>query len=450
MLDLGCGTGVDLVRFARGKARVVGVDLSDSAIRLARQNVAHHSFSAGLLVADGERLPFPDNHFDYVFAHGVVQYTANGRRLVDEVRRVLKPGGEAVFQGYNRISWLNALSKLMKVDLEHEGAPVLHKYSPEEFRRTVDGFSRRAARLRALPGQEPAARRLEGRRVQHVLRRRLQRAAAAAGSNATAGTCSRSAGSNGRMLAVHQGARLRQRLPLRRCPAIEAADLAAAARRLCDRHRGVGADGLIVYTPTPLGASMKLLNADGSPAELSGNGLRGLAAILMRARDAQGTTVNPVVEIETTAGVRLLTLERREGARYVFAAEMGAPADVHEETIDAGGRTPDGVDPVDGQPAVRRPRSAAGRRAVRAAGAGAGAPPALSRLARTSSSPSSSGPTACAFASGSAASVRPSRPAPDRAPRPSPRRRTAARSARRGHRARRLADRRVDSPTASC
>src|SRR4029453_4115685 len=124
--------------------------------------------------------------------------------------------------------------------------------------------------------------------------------------------------------------------------AIEAADLPATACRLCDRHRGIGADGLIVYAPTPLGASMKLLNADGSPAELSGNGLRGLAAILMRARDAQGTTVNPVVEIETTAGVRLLTLERREGARYVFAAEMGAPADGHEETIDAGGGTPQG------------------------------------------------------------------------------------------------------------
>ena len=64
--------------------------------------------------------------------------------------------------------------------------------------------------------------------------------------------------------------------------ALETADLPAAARRLCDRHRGVGGDGLIMYTPTPLGASMKLLNADGSPAELSGNGLRGLAAILKK------------------------------------------------------------------------------------------------------------------------------------------------------------------------
>jgi SAM-dependent methyltransferase len=141
VLEVGCGAGVDLVRFARGGARVTGVDLADSAIRLARQNVAHQSLAARLLVADGERLPFPDSQFDFVFAHGVVQYTADGRQLAQEVRRVLKPGGEAVFQVYNRVSWLNALSKLMKVDLEHEDAPVLRKYSASEFLDTVGGFS---------------------------------------------------------------------------------------------------------------------------------------------------------------------------------------------------------------------------------------------------------------------------------------------------------------------
>ena len=83
-------------------------------------------------MADGEHLPFPTRSFDLVFAHGVVQYTAEPR-LVAECRRVLKPGGEAIFQVYNRISWLNALSKLMKVDLEHEDAPVLSKLSIPEF-----------------------------------------------------------------------------------------------------------------------------------------------------------------------------------------------------------------------------------------------------------------------------------------------------------------------------
>jgi hypothetical protein len=53
---------------------------------------------------------------------------------------VLKPGGEAIFQVYNRISWLHALSKLMKVPLEHEDAPVLRRYSAAEFRALLTDF----------------------------------------------------------------------------------------------------------------------------------------------------------------------------------------------------------------------------------------------------------------------------------------------------------------------
>ena len=140
VLEVGCGAGVDLARFAKGGAEVTGVDLAPSAIALARANFEQQGLQGRLEVADGERLPFPDNSFDMIFAHGVVQYTANPRQLVAECRRVLKPGGEAVFQVYNRISWLNALSKLMKVGLEHDDAPVLLKFSIGEFRRLVDGF----------------------------------------------------------------------------------------------------------------------------------------------------------------------------------------------------------------------------------------------------------------------------------------------------------------------
>src|SRR5260221_245136 len=54
------------------------------------------------------------------------------------------------------------------------------------------------------------------------------------------------------------------------------------AQEICDRHTGVGADGLIIYEPTPAGASMRLFNADGSRAEVSGNGVRALGALLLR------------------------------------------------------------------------------------------------------------------------------------------------------------------------
>src|SRR5207237_1906856 len=128
VLDVGCGAGTDLARFAKSGAIVTGVDLSSSAIALAKQNFAQQGLPADLREADGERLPFPDNTFDLVYAHGVVQYTAHDRELVEECRRVVGPGGAAIFQVYNRVSWLNALSKVMKVPLEHCDAAVLRKY----------------------------------------------------------------------------------------------------------------------------------------------------------------------------------------------------------------------------------------------------------------------------------------------------------------------------------
>jgi SAM-dependent methyltransferase len=86
----------------------------------------------------------------------VVQYTGGDQALVDECRRVLKPGGTAFFQVYNRVSWLHALSRVMKVGLEHEDAPVLRKYSPGEFGRLLRGFSS----VRVVPERFPVRSRL--------------------------------------------------------------------------------------------------------------------------------------------------------------------------------------------------------------------------------------------------------------------------------------------------
>ena len=158
VLDVGCGAGVDLARFAKGGAIVTGVDISSSAIELARTNFEQQGLQGEFRVANGEELPFSDASFDLIFAHGVVQYTATPKKLVEECRRTLKPGGEAIFQVYNRVSWLNALAKLMKVDLEHEDAPVLLKFSIGEFRRLLDGFRE----VRIVPERFPVKSRLHG------------------------------------------------------------------------------------------------------------------------------------------------------------------------------------------------------------------------------------------------------------------------------------------------
>src|SRR5262245_61743754 len=60
VLDVGCGAGVEVVRFARAGARTAGVDASPRAVGLTRQNLGHQRLSAALSVADGESLPFRD------------------------------------------------------------------------------------------------------------------------------------------------------------------------------------------------------------------------------------------------------------------------------------------------------------------------------------------------------------------------------------------------------
>lgn len=113
--------------------------------------------------------------------------------------------------------------------------------------------------------------------------------------------------------------------------------LAELARLACDRHRGIGADGLILYRLRDDGtATMRLLNADGSWSELSGNGLRCLAAAVVRARTLPAGSR---VDVDTDAGRKALDLLARDGERYEFRAAMGVPEDLRQARIDVLGET---------------------------------------------------------------------------------------------------------------
>lgn len=116
------------------------------------------------------------------------------------------------------------------------------------------------------------------------------------------------------------------------------ADPAGLARTLCARHTGIGADGLILYAVRPGGATMRLWNADGSPSELSGNGLRCLAALVAREQGLHPAARGGAsLRVDTTAGVKMLDLLAVSGARYTFRAAMGQPTDLRQSTIDVGG-----------------------------------------------------------------------------------------------------------------
>jgi diaminopimelate epimerase len=118
------------------------------------------------------------------------------------------------------------------------------------------------------------------------------------------------------------------------------AERAGLTRKLCERHRGIGADGVIFYSDGPRGASMRLLNADGSPSEISGNGVRCLAAWLTRTRALRpGSSL----EITTDAGLKTLELLAIEGRRLTFRAAMGQPQEVAQRTIDVNGEPVEAV-----------------------------------------------------------------------------------------------------------
>lgn len=101
--------------------------------------------------------------------------------------------------------------------------------------------------------------------------------------------------------------------------ALVATDRAEFTRRICDRHRGVGADGVEWLAPASGGADLEihLINADGSAAEISGNGTRCVAAHWIADKKVER------IRIQTDAGLKLCRLTRRADPEFEFETEMG-------------------------------------------------------------------------------------------------------------------------------
>jgi len=110
------------------------------------------------------------------------------------------------------------------------------------------------------------------------------------------------------------------------------ADIGEFSRRICDRHEGVGADGVEWMLPhATADVEIKLINADGSGAEISGNGTRCVAAYLCAERGKE------TLHIQTGAGLKVCVLTARSDSGYEFEMAMGN-AEVGEElTVASGG-----------------------------------------------------------------------------------------------------------------
>lgn len=113
--------------------------------------------------------------------------------------------------------------------------------------------------------------------------------------------------------------------------ALAPADVAAFTRRICDRHNGVGADGVEWMLPhASADAEVKLINADGSNAEISGNGTRCVAAYICAQRGGEK------IKIQTGAGLKTCSLMSRGNSEYEFEMEMGGATVAGELTVKIG------------------------------------------------------------------------------------------------------------------
>jgi diaminopimelate epimerase len=101
---------------------------------------------------------------------------------------------------------------------------------------------------------------------------------------------------------------------------LASADMAALTQRMCNRHEGVGADGVEwMYPHAAADVEIRLINADGSVAEISGNGTRCVAALICADQGKEK------IAIQTGAGLKTCVLTARSESEYEFEAEMGEP-----------------------------------------------------------------------------------------------------------------------------
>jgi SAM-dependent methyltransferase len=136
VLEIGCGLGTDGAQFALAGADYTGIDLTDAAVDLARRRFDLFNLPGAFRTADAENLDFPDESFDVVYSHGVFHHTPDTVRAVQEVHRVLRPGGRAVVMLYHRDSYNYRINISL---LRRAGAHLLRWNSGVKFVHLLTG-----------------------------------------------------------------------------------------------------------------------------------------------------------------------------------------------------------------------------------------------------------------------------------------------------------------------
>lgn len=137
LLEIGCGLGNDLCELARRGLDVTGIDIAPKAVEMTRRHLTVRGLPGTAEVQNCESLTLGDETFDIVYSSGVIQHTANLQAAVQEIFRVLRPGGTVVIVLYHRYSWFRFLARLSgtHVEFADRDAPIIRSFSRRELRR---------------------------------------------------------------------------------------------------------------------------------------------------------------------------------------------------------------------------------------------------------------------------------------------------------------------------
>jgi ubiquinone/menaquinone biosynthesis C-methylase UbiE len=145
LLEVGCGMGYDSLEFLRRGVRITAIDLTENAVSFTRRHFEVEGLKAeAVQVGNALALPFADGTFDAVWSNGVLHATGDTQRAIDEVRRVLKPGGRAIISHfYRKPSWMWTIHRLGREPIEahEEDPPVNEFYTDEQVLAMFRGFT---------------------------------------------------------------------------------------------------------------------------------------------------------------------------------------------------------------------------------------------------------------------------------------------------------------------
>jgi 2-polyprenyl-3-methyl-5-hydroxy-6-metoxy-1,4-benzoquinol methylase len=102
LLDIGYGSGSQLIAFARAGARISGLEVNPVLFTIAKDQFKKHGVEGDLRVYDGGTMPFNDGQFDFIFSASVLEHVSNPGTLIKESARVLAPGGRFYLAFPNR------------------------------------------------------------------------------------------------------------------------------------------------------------------------------------------------------------------------------------------------------------------------------------------------------------------------------------------------------------